>query len=120
MSRKPASYGEILERTVPDPSGSFAPSRDERRQAAHRNDLVMHPMRPDEHALAVQVRQALAREPRISEPDRIEVVAQDGTVYLIGDVAGPGTIALVEDIVGAIHGVARVISDLCIPSESEP
>ena len=97
MSRKPASYEEILERTVPDPSGAFAPSRDERRQAAHRNDPGIHPMGPHEHLVARNIHEALANDARV-DGDKIEIVVQGGTVYLTGAVAGPGTLALVEDI----------------------
>jgi hypothetical protein len=118
MSRKPASYGEILERTVPDPSGAFAPSRDERRQAAHRNDPAIHPMRPHEHHIAQEIRTALIADTRIVA-DLIEIVVQSGVVYLTGRVAGPGTLALIEDVSGRVHGVVRVISDLVV-SGGEP
>lgn len=117
MKRKPVSYGEILERTVPDPSGAFAPSRDERRQAAHRGEPVFHPMRPHEHALAQQIYTELAKEPRIDR-SHIEIVVQGAVAHLTGSVPGPATVALVEDVVGQVHGIERVVSDLVCPEGS--
>jgi hypothetical protein len=120
MSRKPASYEEILERTVPDPSGAYRPSRDERRRATHLNDAAIHPMTPHEHVLAKRIRTALQGDVRIGDTaESVEIVIQGGIVYLTGLVAGPGTIAVIEDIIGEVHGVERIISDLVIPNRSE-
>jgi hypothetical protein len=120
MSRKPASYEEILEHTVPDPSGAYRPSRDERRRATHLNDPGIHPMTPFEHALARQLHDALVGDMRISgAAESVEIVVQGGMVYLAGQVAGPGTIAVIEDVLGAVHGVERIISDLVVPDRSQ-
>ena len=80
-------------------------------------------MTPQEHTLAKHAYAALQRDARIGDAaDAVEIVAQGGIVYLTGRVAGPGTIAVIEDILGEVHGVERIISDLVIPNapEDEP
>ena len=115
MPRTPtrSSYSEITEHTVPDPSGSFRPSREQVRASHHRGEAVHHPMTPTEHVLAMRLQAALAADGRL-DLTRIEVVVQGARVFLSGDVPGPSTIARIEDIVGQVHGVDHVISELII------
>src|SRR5207248_3033962 len=113
MPRGPYSYDEIVGRTVPDPSGSFRPSREQVREGQHRGEVVHHPMRHAEHQLAMRIHDALRADGRIELAD-LEIVVQDTRVFLAGTVPGPGTIARIEDIVGHVHGVDQVISELVV------
>jgi len=70
-------------------------------------------MAPDEHALAMRIYEALQADSHI-DMAQVEIVVQDTRVFLTGDVPGPSTIARIEDIVGRVHGVDQVISELII------
>jgi osmotically-inducible protein OsmY len=115
MPRTPAPecYDEIVEHTVPDPSGAFAPSREQVRESQHRGQAVHHPMSPTEHVLAMRIYQALRDDGRI-DLTRIEIIVQDAFVFVSGTVPGPSTIARIEDVAGHVHGVDRVISELIV------
>jgi osmotically-inducible protein OsmY len=113
----PCSYDEIVERTVPDPSGSFPPNREQVRESQHRGEVVHHPMRPAEHVLAMQIYDALVRDGHV-DLTGVEIVVQDTRVFLAGFVPGPGTVARIHDIVGHIHGVDQVISELIVREPS--
>lgn len=112
MPHKPAtSYGEILGRTVVDPSGALPPDRDQVRAAQSASEPAHHPMTPAEHTVAMAVRSAFNAATTI-DSSHVMVIVQDHRVFLTGTVPGPSTVARLEDIAGTVHGVQQVISEL--------
>jgi hypothetical protein len=113
----PASYDEIVRRTIPGAGGTTYPSHDDEQGARHRfgepTEHRPHPMTPYERELRQRVRDALAADPAL---DLSEVTMDvDGhEVVLTGYVPGPATAIRIEEIAAAIPGVSSIDNQLTV------
>jgi hypothetical protein len=112
MTSKPTTYDDITRRTVPDPDGSFRPSREQ--VAAAFSDPADRPammMDAQEQALYTRVLSALLEDPTLVH-SRVRVDVEGTTVVLSGAVAGPPMVQRTEQIVRAVAGVKDVANHL--------
>jgi osmotically-inducible protein OsmY len=115
--RTAASYDDILRATVPDPDGSFRPTRDEEELSRHRfgapTEHRPHALRADERELLRRVCAALAADPTL-DLSGVEVDVDGHQIVLLGTVPGPATRVRVEDVAANLHGVELVDNQLAI------
>jgi len=85
------------------------------------NELVVAPlpMRPDED-IEADVRAAITRDTRISDPTRISVDSVEGTVYLRGGVENAAERAAADDDAWFTAGVLDVVNELVIAPLHRP
>jgi hypothetical protein len=117
--RTAATYDDILRATVPEPDGSFRPSREEEELSRHRfgapTEHRPHPASPAELELLGRVRDALLADSTLDLSD-VEVDVDHHQIVLLGTVPGPATKVRIEDIAGTVHGVEMVDNQLGIRS----
>lgn len=115
--RTPTSYDDIIRATVPDPVGSFRPSRAEEEMSRHRfgapTEHRPHEASSEERDLLRRVRRALLADNTL-DLSEVEVDVDGAQIILFGMVPGPATRARIEDVVSSIHGVELVDNQLVI------
>lgn len=115
--RAASSYDDILRATVPDPAGSFRPSRAEEEMSRHRFGA---PTEHRPHARSAEERDLLRRVERALLADRtldlsdVELDVDGSQIILLGTVPGPATRVRIEDVAASIHGVELVDNQLAI------
>ena len=105
-NKTPPSYDEISRTTVPDPIGTFKPSK-EQVEAAHDGT---HTRAVDDQKLTSAVQAALGSQGNV----RVEV--RDGRVELHGSVTEAGAITDLEERARGVEGVSDVTNKLVVGS----
>jgi hypothetical protein len=106
-SKNSKSYEDIVRQTVVDPDSSPRPTRAQERAALH----GFRALDPDEQDLQQRVAQALGGVDGMSG---VSVEVTRNLVTLRGNVAAPGLLRTLEDIVAAVPGVETVHDQVVI------
>ena len=109
MPNKPPTYDDITRKTVPDPDGSIRPSREQVERAYDGTHTRTH----DDLKLLAAVQAAAHSH---ADGSRVAVEVRDGRAELRGNVAKPGSIGELEDLVKRVVGVESVENKLVIGS----
>lgn len=113
----PTSYGDVVAATVPNPDGSFSPSREQIRVSRSAEGAPPHTMTGDERAVLAQILASLSKEGH-TDTHHVDILVQGTIATLRGTVPGPSTSARVEDIVGQVPGITEVWNELeIIPTD---
>ncbi len=113
----PTSYGDVVAVTVPNPDGSFTPSREQIRVSRSAEGAPPHTMTGDERAVLAQITASLSMEGH-TDVQHVDILVQGSIAILRGTVPGPSTSARIEDIVGSVNGVTEVWNELeLIPTD---
>ena len=115
--QEPASYEEIVRRTVPDPVLAFKPSLEEEQRSRHRfgaaTEHRIHPLTEAERITLARVEEALGADPEL-DLDGVEVDIDGRELVLRGTVPGRATWVRIAEVAGVVEGVDRIDNQLVI------